>query len=43
MLNIYQNCRDTAERYGKKDNLMMGANIAGFAKVAKAMLAQGLV
>lgn len=43
MLNIYENCRDTAARYGQKDNLMMGANIAGFAKVAKAMLAQGLV
>lgn len=44
MANIYHNCRDTAETYcGDKDNIMAGANIAGFSKVAKAMLAQGLV
>lgn len=43
MANIYTNCRDTAEAYGKKGNLMLGANIAGFKKVAVAMMAQGLV
>lgn len=43
MENIYRNCRDTAEAYCQKDNLMAGANIAGFIKVANAMLAQGLV
>ncbi|GCF95742.1 glutamate dehydrogenase [Enterococcus florum] len=43
MLNIYETCRDTAEKYAEKDNFAAGANIAGFEKVAKAMLAQGLV
>ncbi|MGK0551412.1 NADP-specific glutamate dehydrogenase [Enterococcus faecalis] len=43
MKTIYQNCRDTAEKYQAKDNLVLGANIAGFEKVATAMLSQGLV
>ncbi|HIZ54089.1 NADP-specific glutamate dehydrogenase [Enterococcus eurekensis] len=43
MKHIYQNCRDTAIEHGAKDNLMLGANIAGFARVAEAMLIQGLV
>lgn len=43
MGDIYRNCRDTAEEYGVSGNLMAGANIAGFRKVAKAMLNQGLV
>lgn len=43
MKNIYETCRDTAEEYAEKNNFMMGANIAGFKKVAKAMLMQGLV
>ena len=43
MLAIYETCRDTAKTYGEEKNLMMGANVAGFGKVAKAMLAQGLV
>ncbi|WP_438761662.1 NADP-specific glutamate dehydrogenase [Enterococcus sp. AZ194] len=43
MLAIYETCRDTAKAYGDEKNLMMGANVAGFGKVAKAMLAQGLV
>lgn len=43
MKNIYETCRDTAKQYDQEGNLMMGANIAGFARVAKAMLLQGLV
>jgi glutamate dehydrogenase (NADP+) len=43
MKNIYQTCRDTAEKYQAKDNLVLGANIAGFEKVATAMMSQGLV
>lgn len=43
MKDIYQNCRQTAEEFGDKNDLLAGANIAGFRKVAKAMLAQGLV
>ncbi|MHC5373263.1 NADP-specific glutamate dehydrogenase [Enterococcus sp. LJL120] len=43
MATIYKNCKETAEKYSHKDDLLTGANIAGFAKVAKAMLAQGLV
>lgn len=43
MKNIYTTCRDTAEKYELKDNYLAGANIAGFEKVAKAMIMQGLV
>jgi Glutamate dehydrogenase/leucine dehydrogenase len=43
MLNIYKNASKAAEDYGLKDNLVVGANIAGFIKVAEAMKAQGLV
>lgn len=44
MRNIYDLCSETAEKYtGDKDNLQAGANIAGFARVAEAMLKQGLV
>lgn len=43
MKNIYENCRDTALAHGQKDNFMLGANIAGFARVAEAMEIQGLV
>lgn len=43
MLNIYKNASEAAETYGYKDNLVVGANIAGFIKVAEAMKAQGLV
>ncbi|MEN6565435.1 MAG: NADP-specific glutamate dehydrogenase, partial [Veillonellales bacterium] len=43
MLNIYKNASQAAEEYGCKDNLVVGANIAGFIKVAEAMKAQGLV
>jgi len=41
MKNIYRNISAAAEKYGKKDNFVVGANIAGFEKVAEAMLAQG--
>ncbi len=43
MMNIYQNAKKHAEEFGDPDNLVMGANIAGFKKVAEAMSAQGLV
>jgi len=43
MINIHRNCYETAEIYGTPGNLVNGANIAGFLKVANAMLDQGLV
>lgn len=43
MVNIYRNAAAAAEEYGMKDNLVAGANIAGFKKVADAMLAFGVV
>ena len=43
MQNIFQNAKKNAEEFGDADNLVMGANIAGFKKVAEAMTAQGLV
>lgn len=42
MVNIYKNCSKTAKEYGLGDNLVAGANIAGFLKVADAMLWQGV-
>lgn len=42
MVNIYRQAAAAAEKYGYKDNLVAGANIAGFTKVAEAMLAQGI-
>lgn len=42
MVNIFHNAYNAAEKYGKKGNLVAGANIAGFEKVAEAMLAQGV-
>ena len=42
MVNIFHNSYDAAEKYGLKGNLVAGANIAGFAKVAEAMIAQGV-
>ncbi len=42
MVNIYHNAATAAEEYGLKGNLAAGANIAGFIKVADAMLAQGI-
>ena len=43
MKSIHHTCMDVAEEYGKPKNYMVGANIAGFIKVAEAMLDQGLV
>lgn len=43
MINIYKNASKAAADYGHKDNLVDGANIAGFLKVAEAMKAQGMV
>ncbi|MBQ6893546.1 MAG: NADP-specific glutamate dehydrogenase, partial [Clostridia bacterium] len=42
MANIYKNSYDAAEKYGMKGDLIAGANIAGFLKVAEAMIAQGV-
>jgi len=43
MIAIHKQAYDAAEEYGQPSNLVMGANIAGFVKVADAMLDQGLV
>lgn len=43
MKNIYRNISQAAENYSDKDNFIDGANIAGFMKVARAMIAQGYV
>jgi len=43
MVNIYQNSSAAAKEYGMSGNLVAGANIAGFLKVASAMMAQGIV
>ena len=40
---IYDQCNQAAEAYGAKGDLVAGANIAGFLKVARAMMAQGIV
>lgn len=42
MVNIYRNISDAAKRYGFEGNYVVGANIAGFEKVAEAMEAQGV-
>ena len=43
MNSIFEQCTQAAEAYGQKGNLVAGANIAGFLKVAKSMMAQGIV
>ena len=43
MVNIYRNIDKMAKEYGFEGNYVVGANIAGFLKVAKAMMAQGIV
>ena len=43
MVSIYHAADDAAKRYGHEGNYVMGANIAGFEKIADAMLAQGIV
>ncbi|MDX2494414.1 MAG: NADP-specific glutamate dehydrogenase, partial [Desulfuromusa sp.] len=43
MKNIHRDCFEMAEKYGAPGNYVIGANIAGFIKVARAMLAMGVV
>ncbi len=43
MVNIYREMAAAAKEYGYENNFVVGANIAGFKKVADAMLAQGIV
>ena len=43
MTNIYENISETAKEYDKEGNFVVGANIAGFIKVADAMLDQGVI
>ncbi|MBN2456687.1 MAG: NADP-specific glutamate dehydrogenase [Sedimentisphaerales bacterium] len=43
MIAIHKQCYEASEEYSRPGNLLMGANIAGFVKVANAMLDQGLV
>ncbi len=43
MRNIYKACYDASVECGQPGNLMLGANVAGFLKVADAMMAQGIV
>ena len=41
MKAIHDSAYDTAEKYGRKGDYVFGANVAGFEKVADAMIAQG--
>jgi len=43
MINIHATCLETSKRYGAPGNLVIGANVAGFLKVANAMMDQGVV
>ncbi len=43
MVNIYHNAANAAKEYGLEGNYVAGANIAGFLKVANAMLAEGVI
>jgi glutamate dehydrogenase (NADP+) len=43
MTEIHRECRESAAEYGQPDNYVIGANIAGFEKVAGAMMDQGIV
>ena len=43
MRRIHEQCRDTADEYGEPGNYVHGANIAGFRRVADAVLAQGVI
>jgi glutamate dehydrogenase (NADP+) len=43
MKAIHKQCRETAHDYGTPGNYVNGANIAGFVKVADAMLDEGIV
>lgn len=43
MINIFNSCKDNAEKYGCAGNYVAGANLAAFSKLAEAMVAQGIV
>lgn len=43
MLDIHDRCHDTADRYGASGDYVLGANIAGFIRVAEAMRAMGVI
>ncbi|MFO8044507.1 MAG: NADP-specific glutamate dehydrogenase [Halomonas sp.] len=43
MANVHRQCADTAQEFGDPTNLVLGANIAGFRRVADAMIDQGVV
>lgn len=43
MIGIHENCANTAEEYGAPGNYVLGANVAGFTKVADATLALGVI
>jgi len=43
MRSIHDACYETSKEYGQPGNYVLGANIAGFVKVANAILDQGLV
>jgi glutamate dehydrogenase (NADP+) len=43
MEDIFRKCHETAAKYGQPQNLVLGANIAGFLKVYDAMMAQGVI
>jgi glutamate dehydrogenase (NADP+) len=43
MRNIHDLCAETAEEYGAPDDYVLGANIAGFVRVAEAMRALGVI
>ena len=43
MVGIYNNASNTAKEFGVAGNLVAGANLAGFKKVADAMIAQGVI
>ncbi|NMR19704.1 NADP-specific glutamate dehydrogenase [Cellulomonas fimi] len=43
MIGIHDRCAETAEEYGQPGNYVLGANVAGFTKVADAMLALGVI
>ncbi len=43
MESIFQKCHETASKFGQPQNLVLGANIAGFLKVYDAMIAEGVI
>lgn len=43
MVDIHKNASETAKKYGREGDYVFGANVAGFLKVAEAMIAQGVV